>query len=120
MSKLEMHSFASVWDALEDTPEAAENMKMRSELMRSLAGFIKSSGLTQAQAARLLGVTQPRVSDLMRGKISLFGLEALVSMAARAGFRVQVQLQSADEVSLPYPASSATSASTASTAQAAA
>jgi len=107
MSKLEMHSFDSVWDALADTPEAAENMKMRSELMRVLIDCVKSSGLTQAQAARLLGVTQPRVSDLMREKISLFSLEALVGMAARAGFRIRLQVQQAGDASLPYPATGA-------------
>jgi len=107
MSTLEMHSFDSVWDALEDTPEAAENMRMRSEMMDVLTAFVSQSGLTQAQAARLLGVTQPRVSDLMREKISLFSLEALVGMAARAGFRMRLQVQQAGDTSLPYPATGA-------------
>jgi len=93
MNPLMQQQFTSVWDALEDTPDAAENMRMRAHLMRSLVRFIKSSNLTQSQAAQLFGVTQPRISDLIRGKIGLFGVEALVSMAARAGFRVHVQLQ---------------------------
>jgi predicted XRE-type DNA-binding protein len=84
--------FASVWDAIEDTPAAAENMKMRSMLMVALKAYIQRVGMTQAEAARLLGVTQPRVSDLMRGKINLFGLDALVNMATVAGLRVQLQI----------------------------
>lgn len=84
--------FASVWDAIEDTPAEAENMKMRSMLMVALKAHIQRVGMTQAEAARLLGVTQPRVSDLMRGKINLFGLDALVNMATAAGLRVQLQI----------------------------
>ena len=79
--------FASVWDAVEDTPEKAENMKLRSSLMIALKEHMAGSGLSQAQVAKLFGVTQPRVSDLMRGKIDVFGLDALVNMAAAAGLR---------------------------------
>jgi len=61
--------FASVWDAIEDTPEEAENMKLRAALMMALKKHITSAALSQSQAAQLFGVTQPRVSDLMRGKI---------------------------------------------------
>jgi predicted XRE-type DNA-binding protein len=60
--------FASIWDAIEDTPAEAENMKLRSALMTALEQHIKAQGWTRAKAARLLGVTQLRVSDLMRGK----------------------------------------------------
>lgn len=84
--------FASVWDAIEDTPEEAENMKLRSGLMRSLKDYIVRSGLNQTEAARLFGVTQPRVSDLMRGKINVFGLDALVNMAAAAGLHVEMRV----------------------------
>jgi len=84
--------FESVWDALEDTPEAAENMKLRSSLMIALKDRIADDGLTQAQAAALLGVTQPRVSDLMRGKINLFGLDTLVNMATKAGLKVELRV----------------------------
>ncbi|MGE8685518.1 MAG: XRE family transcriptional regulator [Achromobacter sp.] len=77
--------FASVWDAIEDTPAGAENMKVRSALMMALEKQIRDHGWTQAEAARRLGVMQPRVSDLMRGKINEFGLDALVSMAVAAG-----------------------------------
>ncbi len=84
--------FASVWDAIEDTPEEAENMKLRSALMTALKNHLARAEVTQAQAAKLLGVTQPRVSDLMRGKINLFGLDALVNMAAAAGLHVEMRV----------------------------
>ena len=84
--------FVSVWDAIEDTPAEAENMKLRSELLLALKDRISQSGMTQAQAAKLFGVTQPRVSDLMRGKINLFGLDALVNMATVAGLHVELRV----------------------------
>lgn len=81
-----------MWDAIEDTPEAAENMKLRSALMTALKQHLTRTEMTQAQAAKLLGVTQPRVSDLMRGKINLFGLDALVNMAAAAGLHIEMRV----------------------------
>jgi predicted XRE-type DNA-binding protein len=84
--------FASVWDAIEDTSEAAENMKLRSVLMIALKEHIARAGLSQSQAAKVFGVTQPRVSDLMRGKINLFGLDALVNMAAAAGLHIDLRI----------------------------
>lgn len=84
--------FDSVWDAIEDTPEEAENMKLRSNLMTALKNFLAQTGISQAEAAKLLGVTQPRVSDLMRGKINLFGLDALVNMAAAAGLHLEIRV----------------------------
>lgn len=87
--------FASVWDAIEDTPVEAENMKLRSHLMVQLQDYIARAGLNQSEAAKLFNVTQPRVSDLMRGKISLFAIDALVNMAAAAGLKVEIQLRDA-------------------------
>ena len=84
--------FASVWDAIEDTPAQAENMKLRSALMMALKDHIASEGLSQSRAAKVFGVTQPRVSDLMRGKIELFGLDTLVNMLAAAGLHVEVRV----------------------------
>jgi len=84
--------FASVWDAIEDTPEQAANMKLRSVLMAALKDHITRAGMSQAQAARLFGVTQPRVSDLMRGKINLFALDALVNMTTAAGLRIEMRV----------------------------
>ena len=77
--------FASVWDAIENTPQEAASMRARSELMMNLAETIREQGMTQAQAAELFGVTQPRVSDLVRGKVNLFSLDTLIDMAATAG-----------------------------------
>lgn len=79
----------------EDTPEEAENMKLRSALMLALKDHLARAGMNQAEAARLLGVTQPRISDLMRGKINLFGLDALVNMATAAGLRIELKVTTA-------------------------
>ena len=70
-------------------------MKLRSALMLALKQHISRAGLSQSQAAKLFGVTQPRVSDLMRGKIGLFGLDALVNMAAAAGLHVEMHVRDA-------------------------
>lgn len=88
-------SFTSVWDAIEDTPEEAENMKLRSALMLALKDHLTRAAMSKADAARLLGVTQPRISDLMRGKINLFGLDALVNMATAAGLRIELKVTTA-------------------------
>lgn len=77
--------FNSVWDAIEDTPGEAENMKLRSMLMMELQAYINKKGLSQSDAARLFGVTQPRVSNLLRGKIDLFALDTLVNMVSATG-----------------------------------
>ena len=85
--------FASIWDAIEDTPEEAENMKIRAALMRAVEDRIKAEGWSQTEAAKRLGVTQPRVSDLVRGKIDLFSIDALVNMVASAGLHVSVDVR---------------------------
>jgi predicted XRE-type DNA-binding protein len=87
--------FASVWDAIEDTPAAAENLKLRSALMIALKEPIEDQGWTQAEAARRFGVTQPRVSDLMRGKIDLFGLDTFVNMTVATGLHVEMRIAAA-------------------------
>jgi len=87
--------FDNVWDAIEDDPGIRENLKLRSELMVALTRRIKREKWTQAAAAKLLGVTQPRISNLMRGKINSFGLDMLVRMAAAAGLRVKMQVKKA-------------------------
>ena len=84
--------FTSVWDAIEDTPEAAENMKLRSVLLTALKNHLTRTEMRQVQAAKLFGVTQPRVSDLMRGKVDLFGLDALVNMVAAAGLHIEIRV----------------------------
>ena len=89
----ERHS--SVWDALEDTPGAAENMKVRSALMHELVTYITNTGMTQSQAARQFGVTQPRISDLTRGKIDLFSIDTLVNMLTSAGLKLDLHVRAA-------------------------
>jgi len=84
--------FASVWDAIEDTPALAENMKLRSSLMLALKEHIAKEGLTQSAAAKKFGVTQPRMSDLIRGRIDLFAIDTLVNMLATAGIRVELHI----------------------------
>ena len=87
--------YATVWDAISDTPAEALNMQMRSDRMVALKKIIKAKGWTQAEAAKQLGVTQPRISDLLRGKISLFGLDSLVNMMAAAGCRLDMKVRDA-------------------------
>ena len=87
--------FASVWDALEDSPAEAANMRLRSELMIAVQEAISAWGLTQAEAARRLDVTQPRLNDLLRGRIGKFSLDALILLAERAGLSVRVQIERA-------------------------
>ncbi len=87
--------FKSVWDAIENTPGEAANMKARAELMRAIAGHIRDSGLTQAEAAKTLGVTQPRISDLMRGKVDVFSIDMLLNMLAAAEIQVEMNLRKA-------------------------
>jgi predicted XRE-type DNA-binding protein len=84
--------FESVWDGIEGAPAEAENMRVRSALMVELAAYIDRSGLTQAEIARHFGVTQPRISDLRRGKIDLFSIDALVNMLTAAGLRLDVRI----------------------------
>jgi predicted XRE-type DNA-binding protein len=88
-------TFVSVSDALEDSPEMAENMKIRSALMMELQELVRSKGWAEEEAAGHLGVTQPRLKDLLRGRIDNFSLDALVLLAARAGLAVQLQIKQA-------------------------
>jgi len=87
--------FASIWDAIEDTPGEAAQMKFRSTLMIALKDHIDRRGWTRAETARHFGVTQPRVSDLCRGKINLFSLDMLVNMVAAAGLHIEVRVAEA-------------------------
>ena len=84
--------FTSVWDALEDDPVRQENLKLRSVLMMEIAERIKDQRLTQAQAAEVLHITQPRVSALLHGKINDFRLDSLVDMAHRLGMHVSISV----------------------------
>jgi len=95
MNQPETERYASVWDAIADTPEEAANLRVRSELMDQITALIKASGWTQVEAARRCGVTQPRLNDLLRGRLSRFSLDALVNIAAALGHRVRVELEAA-------------------------
>ena len=74
--------------------DAADHLRIRSELMARVQKVILAGGLKQGEAAELLGVTQPRVSDLMRGRIDLFNVETLIDMLAKLGVRTKLVLQS--------------------------
>ncbi|MDP3482606.1 MAG: XRE family transcriptional regulator [Sulfuricella sp.] len=93
MKKIE--TYASVWDAIADTPEQAANLRARAELMQQIAAIVKESGWKQAEAATRCGVTQPRMNDLLRGRVSRFSLDALVNIATAIGRRVHVELEAA-------------------------
>lgn len=77
---------------IEDTPQQAASMRARSELMMALTEVIRERGMIQGDAAALFGATQPRMSDLMRGKINLFSLDTLIDMAATAGMSPTVKV----------------------------
>lgn len=88
-------NYASVWDAIADTPEQAANLRARAELMQQIAAIVKENAWKQAEAARRCGVTQPRMNDLLRGRVSRFSLDALVNIATAIGCRVHVELEAA-------------------------
>ena len=83
-------STGNVFRDLGFSPEEATNLKVRSDLMIRLSKLIDVRGLTQSQAADMFGVTQPRISDLVRGKIGRFSVDTLITMLGHAGVRVQI------------------------------
>ncbi len=85
--------FTSVWDALENSLAEAVNMRLRSELMIAVKQIVAEWSLTQAEAARRLEITQPRLNDLLRGRIGNFSLDALILLADRAGLSVRMQIE---------------------------
>jgi predicted XRE-type DNA-binding protein len=92
-TKTKTKTFSSVWDAIADTPEQAANLQARAELMRQIAAIIETKNWKQADAATHCGVTQPRINDLLRGRVSRFSLDALVNIATALGRRVHVELE---------------------------
>jgi len=90
-----VRAFSSVWDALEDVPIKAENMKLRASLMIAIGDVVSAWHVSQTEAARRLGVTQPRLNDLLSGRISKFSLDALVAIATRAGLAVRMRITKA-------------------------
>lgn len=95
MIKSKFESYISVWDAISDTPEEAANLRVRSELMDKITAFVEQNGWTQLEAAKRCGITQPRINDLLRGRISRFSLDALVNIAAALSQRVHVVFEAA-------------------------
>ena len=85
--------YASVWNALADTPEQAANLRARAELMQQIAAIVKTNRWTQAEAAQRCGITQPRMNDLLRGRMSRFSFDALVNIATAISRRVHTELE---------------------------
>lgn len=89
---MERQSFANVWDALEDTQAEAANMTMRSNLLIAIERKVRGWNITQIEAARRLGITQPRLNDLLRGRVHNFSLDTLIVLASQAGLSVRLDI----------------------------
>jgi predicted XRE-type DNA-binding protein len=89
---MKKQKFASVWDAIEPTSSEAASMKARAEMMIAIRETVAGWGATQAAAAKRLGLTQPRMNDLLRGRINKFSLDSLMNLATRAGLAVRVEV----------------------------
>jgi predicted XRE-type DNA-binding protein len=92
---MKYEEFESVWDAIEKDPIVAANLKARSSVMTAIEQTVKSWNLSQVTAAKRLGLTQPRLNDLLRGRINKFSLDALMTVAAKAGLSVEVRVEKA-------------------------
>ena len=90
---MKTHRYANAFEAVGFEPMEAEHLRIRADLMLEVERFIATHGLTQAAAAKLLRVTQPRISDLMRGKIERFSIDTLVEMLSRAGIDITVKVR---------------------------
>jgi len=92
---MERHSFENVWDALEDSPEQAVNMSMRSRLVIAIEQRVRGWDVTQAVAAQRLEISQPRLNDLLRGRVANFSLDTLIVLAGLAGLTVRLDIAEA-------------------------
>ena len=90
---MKMQTFDNVWDALADTPEEALTLTMRSDLMSSIEKVVEGWKVPQGEAAKKLGISRPRLNDLLRGKMSKFSLDMLATLATRAGLKVQLSVK---------------------------
>ena len=97
-------AFKSVWDAIEDDPAQAANMKHRSALMMAISEHIRAKGLNQTEAAKIFAVSQPRISDLMRGKIGMVSIDTLIAMLAAAGIGIDIRVRTTRARTLNVPA----------------
>lgn len=92
---MDVQTFDNVFDALADTPAEAANMRARAELLSALRACVNAWGLPQEAAARRLGITRPRLNDLLRGKLGKFSLDALVNLTSAAGLALEIRIASA-------------------------
>ncbi len=92
---MKYEEFESVWDAIEKDPIVAANLRARSSVMMAIEQTVKSWNLSQVTAAKRLGLTQPRLNDLLRGRINKFSLDALMTVAAKAGLSVELKIKKA-------------------------
>ena len=95
---MKIDTYRHVWDALAESPEEARNLKMRSQLMHAIEAYIARESITQAVAAKRLGVPRSRVSELVNGRIGKFTIDKLVNMADRVGLSTTISI---DEVRAP-------------------
>jgi predicted XRE-type DNA-binding protein len=93
MIEADGREFSDIWDALEPDRVSAANMRMRADLMTATRKEIDSWGLTQTEAAKRLGISQPRLNDLLRGRVSRFSLDALVKIIAEAGLTIDMTIK---------------------------
>ena len=90
-----VQEFDSVWDAIEDDPATASSLRLRSQLMMEITEYVQQSGLTQAAAAKKLGTTQPRLNDIMKGRIEKCTVDRLVNMLSAVGYTVNINVHHA-------------------------
>ena len=88
-------TFENVWDALAVSPEEASNMALRSVLMDRVQSAVRAWDVPQAVAAQRLGISQPRLNELLKDRMSKFSLDALVIIASKAGLRVSLNIEAA-------------------------
>lgn len=92
---MENQTYDSVWDALADTAQEAANLKARSALMMEISKRVEEWNLPQADAAKRLGLTRPRLNDLLRGKLGKFSLDALINIATAAHLDIEIRVREA-------------------------
>lgn len=92
---MEAQIFGNVFDALADTPAEAANLKARAEILSVLVARVSAWGVSQEAAAARLGITRPRLNDLLRGKLGKFSLDALVNLATAAGLSLEIRISEA-------------------------
>lgn len=90
---MKIEKYDNVWFAIEANEADAINMTLRSDLMTSIERVVDSWNLPQAEAAKRLSITRPRLNDMLRGKINKFSLDALAALASRAGLTVKMSVR---------------------------